>query len=689
MAAAMRRLRIAQVAPPVERVPPAAYGGTERVVHELTTQLVERGHDVTVFASGDSNVPGKLVPTVDRALRPAGIESDASGWFATTVKMVVEQGSEFDVIHSHLEWWSIPLARLAPVPVVATFHGRLDLPWADRLFRDAPDGMVAISRHQASTHPDVPWTIIHNGLTLDTAPFLDKPGDAFCFVGRVDAEKGITEAIDIALRAGRRLRIAAKVGNLARQRDYYENVFRPTLKRAGHSVEYLGELQPAERDQLFAESYGTLMPGAWPEPFGLVSIESLACGTPVLARRVGALPEIIREGVDGFFGDDAAAMAFFADRLASLDRREIRERVIERFSAARMTDRYEELYAQMVEAAEASTAPVERVADAEEVAEALATELPAEVTEPEDVELPEMPVAAAATFAAATAHEEPAEPAATTEAVIEAIAAEVPLAEASVQQPVVEQPLAEAPAAEPIAEAPIPEPALAEAPAAEPIAEPALAEAPAAEPIAEAPIVEAPAAEPIAEPALAEAPAAEPAEELVAEAPADEPAEEPAEELVAEAEEPIAEPTEPEIEILVEVVSATVLPEEGPAGEAVAAQSLDQAPGGEAAAEKALADEAVVGEEIGVEAVAPEAVTGEAPPDEAQAKAAALDKAPVAVGPGLNTIQPRAVVPPTPPVAKPKPAVKRPTKPIRGVFTRLWSGSAGKKTASGRRRDRS
>src|SRR5438093_45173 len=467
MAAAMRRLRIAQVAPPVERVPPAAYGGTERVVHELTTQLVERGHDVTVFASGDSNVPGKLVPTVDRALRPAGIESDASGWFATTVKMVVEQGSEFDVIHSHLEWWSIPLARLAPVPVVATFHGRLDLPWADRLFRDAPDGMVAISRHQASTHPDVPWTIIHNGLTLDTAPFLDKPGDAFCFVGRVDAEKGITEAIDIALRAGRRLRIAAKVGNLARQRDYYENVFRPTLKRAGHSVEYLGELQPAERDQLFAESYGTLMPGAWPEPFGLVSIESLACGTPVLARRVGALPEIIREGVDGFFGDDAAAMAFFADRLASLDRREIRERVIERFSAARMTDRYEELYAQMVEAAEASTAPVERVADAEEVAEALATELPAEVTEPEDVELP--------------------------------------IGEAPAAEPIAAAPIVEAPAAEPIAAAPI-----VEAPAAEPIAEAPIVEAPAAEPIAEAPIVEAPAAEPIAEAPAAE-PIAEPA----------------------------------------------------------------------------------------------------------------------------------------------------------------------------------
>jgi glycosyltransferase involved in cell wall biosynthesis len=348
MSAAPRRLRIAQVAPPLERVPPVAYGGTERIVHELTTELVRRGHDVTVFASGDSDVPARLVPTVEKALRPAGVDGDAGGWFAMTVKQVVEQTNDFDVIHSHLEWWSVPLARMSPVPVVATFHGRLDLPWAERLFEDAPDGMVAISRHQASTHPDVPWTIIHNGLTLDGAPFLDHPGEAFCFVGRVDPEKGITEAMEIAHRAGRPLRIAAKIGNLPWQRSYYEDVFKPALKRAGSQVEYLGELEPAERDQLYAQSYGTLMPGAWPEPFGLVSIESLACGTPVLARRVGALPEIIRDGVDGFFGDDAAAMAFYADRLATLDRRAIRERVIERFSAARMTDRYEELFARMV-----------------------------------------------------------------------------------------------------------------------------------------------------------------------------------------------------------------------------------------------------------------------------------------------------------------------------------------------------
>jgi glycosyltransferase involved in cell wall biosynthesis len=348
MTAAPRRLRIAQVAPPLERVPPSAYGGTERIVHELTSELVERGHDVTVFASGDSEVPCRLVPIVETALRPAGIEGDAGPWFVATVQQVLDAAGDFDIIHSHLEWWSLALARMSPVPVVATFHGRLDLPWADKLFQGAPDGMVAISSHQARTHPDVPWTIIHNGLTLDRAPFVERPGEAFGFVGRVDAEKGIVEAMEIAQRAGRKLRIAAKVGNLAGQRAYYENVFKPALARAGSAVEYLGELEPRERDQLFAESYGTLMPGAWPEPFGLVSIESLACGTPIIARRVGGLPEIIRDGVDGFFGDDVAAMAFYADRLGALDRAAIRERVIERFSAARMADRYEELYARMV-----------------------------------------------------------------------------------------------------------------------------------------------------------------------------------------------------------------------------------------------------------------------------------------------------------------------------------------------------
>lgn len=342
-----RRLRIAQVAPPLERVPPSAYGGTERIVHELTTELVRRGHDVTVFASGDSDVPCRLVPTVDGALRPAGIEGDSATWFQSTVEMVIERAADFDVIHSHLEQWSLPLAKASPVPVVATFHGRLDLDWTIQAFANPPDGMVAISRHQASAHPDVPWTIIHNGLTLHAAPIAERPGDSFCFVGRVDPEKGIIDAIDVAKKTGRHLRIAAKVGNMARQQAYFENVFKPALAAAGSAVEYLGELEPADRDRLFTESYATLMPGSWPEPFGLVCIESLACGTPVLARRVGGLPEIIREGVDGFFGDDTTAIAFFSSRVAALDRAAIRERVIDRFSAARMTDRYLELYARM------------------------------------------------------------------------------------------------------------------------------------------------------------------------------------------------------------------------------------------------------------------------------------------------------------------------------------------------------
>lgn len=348
MTAAPRRLRIAQVAPPLERVPPRAYGGTERIVHELTGELTRRGHDVTVFASGDSEVPCRLVPTVERALRPLGEEADAGGWFALTVKEVMARAHEFDVIHSHLEWWSVALARSSPVPVVSTFHGRLDLPWSEQLLADARHGLVAISRSQATSHPRVPWTVIHNGLTLEHAPFREDRGDAFCFVGRVEPEKGIVEAIEIAKRTGRPLRLAAKIGNLPGQRAYHDEVFLPALRRAGRGVEYLGELSHRDRDALFAESYATLMPIAWPEPFGLVSIESLACGTPVLARRMGALPEIVREGADGYFGDDAIGMAFHADRLAGLDRRAMRERVIERFSAARMADRYEELYARMV-----------------------------------------------------------------------------------------------------------------------------------------------------------------------------------------------------------------------------------------------------------------------------------------------------------------------------------------------------
>jgi glycosyltransferase involved in cell wall biosynthesis len=204
------RLRIAQAAPPFERVPPGAYGGTERIVHGLVLELDRRGHEVTTFASGDSSVPGRHIETVPKALRPIGYTGDSLPYMQQTLHAVLAHAHEFDVIHSHLEWVSLLLARVSPVPVVSTFHGRLDLPWADALFGDPPPGLVAISQNQASTHPDIPWAgVVHNGLRLVDAPFGKSRTDALCFVWRVVPEKGLVEWRVIAKAAGRPLRIAA------------------------------------------------------------------------------------------------------------------------------------------------------------------------------------------------------------------------------------------------------------------------------------------------------------------------------------------------------------------------------------------------------------------------------------------------------------------------------------------------
>jgi glycosyltransferase involved in cell wall biosynthesis len=342
-------LRIAQVAPPIERVPPDGYGGTERVIYELVRELSARGHEVTTFASGDSEVPGEHVETVPRALRNEGFGGAPTGFVIGTMLQVLDQADQFDIIHSHLEWMSVALARATTVPVAATFHGRLDLPWARSVLEPPTRAyFVAISESQAKDHPDVDWTVVHNGLTLTDAPFERRRSDDLVFIGRVVPEKGIVEAIEIAVLSDRRLKIAAKIGTTPDEEAYNKDVFQPALKKAGGAVEFLGEVSGEERDGLIASAYAVLMPGSWPEPFGLVAIESLACGTPVIARRVGGLSEIIREDVDGFFGDDVTQLAFNVPRVSELDRDEIRASVIDRFSAKRMAANYEELYRRML-----------------------------------------------------------------------------------------------------------------------------------------------------------------------------------------------------------------------------------------------------------------------------------------------------------------------------------------------------
>jgi glycosyltransferase involved in cell wall biosynthesis len=338
------RLRIAQVAPPFEAVPPTGYGGTERVVAALIDELVRRGHDVSLFASGDSEVRCELIPTVPRAVRATGFSGDPAGFYASIGLQVLDQIGRFDVVHSHLDFAGLVMAARSPKPVVTTFHGRLDWPYAPSALELAGSPLVAISQAQAAVHPDIPWAgVVHNGLDLSAAPFERRRTDDLVFVGRITPEKGVLDAIEVARQSGRRLRIAAKIGPSAGERDYAETVFEPAMD--GADVEFLGELSGRDRDRLLASSYALVMPGAWPEPFGLTAIEALACGTPVIARNVGALPEIVRPGIDGFLADDVAQMVYHLDGVASLDRSAIRADVLERFSATRMADGYEAVYA--------------------------------------------------------------------------------------------------------------------------------------------------------------------------------------------------------------------------------------------------------------------------------------------------------------------------------------------------------
>ena len=342
-----RSLRIALLAPPLKPVPPTAYAGTERVVAVLAEELRGRGHQVTVFAAADSRVPGELVPTVPRSLWSTGYREDPAAYFTITLARAWQQHARFDVIHSHVETLGFLFARHCPTPVLSTLHGRLDVAGIPDLLREFDDiPLVAVSESQRRWGLHSNWVgTIHHGMPLHRIPFGDRPGDYLAFVGRVVVEKGVVDAIEVARRTKLPLKIAAKVYE-PREVKHFQEAVEPAI--AEGVAEYLGELEPARRDPLYAGARATLMLGSWPEPFGLVTIESMAAGTPVIARRAGALPEIVEHGVTGFLVDDLHEAELAVGLVDQLDRARIRERALERFSPSRMTDEYEELYYRLI-----------------------------------------------------------------------------------------------------------------------------------------------------------------------------------------------------------------------------------------------------------------------------------------------------------------------------------------------------
>jgi glycosyltransferase involved in cell wall biosynthesis len=340
-------LRIAVVAPPFLPVPPPRYGGTERIVSVLAEGLHERGHEVTMFASGDSETATRLVPLVPKALWKEGIPKDPDPIMARVVQKVEAHGDAFDLIHSHIEWYGFDWARRSRTPIVATLHGRIDEGPAAQLLPRYPDiPLIAISDRQRSFSPDQNWVAtIHHGLPLGDAPVGTGAGGHLLFVGRITPEKGVDAAIEVARACGLPLFIAAKTADV-HEVEHYEEVVVPAEKEG--VVKYLGEVGPPARDRLFGAAIATLMLGDWPEPFGLVAVESMATGTPIIALRAGALPETVRHGIDGFIVDSVEEAVSLVPQIAALDRDRIRSDALKRFSAERMIDDYERVFIDLV-----------------------------------------------------------------------------------------------------------------------------------------------------------------------------------------------------------------------------------------------------------------------------------------------------------------------------------------------------
>src|SRR6195952_2095519 len=346
------KMRIAQVAPLTEAVPPKLYGGTERVVHWLTEELVALGHDVTLFASGDSRTSAKLDATWPKALRLDGAVRDPNALHMVMLERVRQKcdDEEFDFLHFHLDYYPFSLFHRQPTPFLTTLHGRLDLPEHQPVFTTfSRIPVISISDAQRRPVPQANFVrTIYHGLPENLLTPQPKRQEYLAVLGRIAPEKGIDRAIRIAIRCGIPLKIAAKVDRA--DQDYYDQLIRPLMDHP--LIEYIGEIGDHEKSNFLSGAIGLLLPIDWPEPFGLVMIEAMACGTPVIAYNRGSVAEIIDDGLTGFIVEDEISAVARVGRLTSLDRGAIRKQFEARFTARRMALDYLAAYRSLKEAAE-------------------------------------------------------------------------------------------------------------------------------------------------------------------------------------------------------------------------------------------------------------------------------------------------------------------------------------------------
>jgi glycosyltransferase involved in cell wall biosynthesis len=336
-------MRIAQISPLFEAVPPKLYGGTERVVYSLTEELVAMGHDVTLFASGDSITSATLAPMREQALRLDPSVKDWVSIYYRFVEQVYRRKDEFDVLHFHIDFFPLSLFGRQRVPFLTTLHGRLDLPEFVDVYNTFPDApFVSISNSQRRPIPRLNWvrTVLH-GMPAELLTPQPVKQEYAAFLGRISPEKGVGRAIQIAGKAGLKLKIAAKVDNA--DREYYESEIRPMIE-GNPNVEFIGEINDAQKPAFLSGAHALIFPIDWPEPFGLVMIEAMACGTPVIAYNCGSVPEVIDHGLTGFIVRDEAEAVAAVNKVHTLDRAAVRATFDRRFTARRMAEDYLDVY---------------------------------------------------------------------------------------------------------------------------------------------------------------------------------------------------------------------------------------------------------------------------------------------------------------------------------------------------------